>query len=259
MSNITSSDVILLAHAAAGGLGCIAAAWVCAEALNASPANRARLRAAVFLTAFCIVCAWIMGGDWYLHYYPADKARILHGPWPFAHDIFMETKEHLFYLTLILALYLPIASADDLAANPVARRMTITRRRPDPPERPRHRGAGAVINHGAKVALEHSTPRQIVNPTGNPKLSRPSAAFGLSAAAVILFNTILACVKDANPALKAWMKSLAGHDWTTQGIADVLLFIALGFLFASLDLGGRLNSSHASSICWLQKCPSSPA
>ena len=67
-------------------------------------------------------------------------------------------------------------------------------------------------------------------------LSRKSAAFALAAVVTIIVNTVLACAKDANHPLKKFMASLAGHDWTTQGIADVLLFLVLGFIFLALGL-----------------------
>lgn len=63
------------------------------------------------------------------------------------------------------------------------------------------------------------------------KFSRSTAAFGMSAAVTILFNTALACAKDASQPLSRFMASLAGHNWTTQGIADLILFFGLGLLF----------------------------
>ena len=71
----------------------------------------------------CMAC--LLGGYWYVHFYPAGRALILKGPWPFAHTLFMETKEHLFFATLILALYLPIAAAEKLYASAAARRMVL--------------------------------------------------------------------------------------------------------------------------------------
>ena len=108
--NISSSDVILLAHAAFGVTGSLAAVWVFVEALNAQPSNADRLRKWALVVAACMVAAWICGGYWYVHFYPREKALILKGPWPFAHNFFMETKEHLFFVTAILALLLPIAT-----------------------------------------------------------------------------------------------------------------------------------------------------
>jgi hypothetical protein len=71
------------------------------------------------------------------------------------------------------------------------------------------------------------------------KLGRTSAAFAPAAVISILFNTVLACVKDAYPPLSRAMGRLAGHNWTTQGIIDVALFLGIGFLF--LQTGWAAN------------------
>jgi hypothetical protein len=155
--NITPNDIILLAHAGLGVVGILAAVWVCVEALNASTSNAGRTRGAAMATAIFMGLAWVVGGYWYLHFYPADKALILHGPWPFAHKICMETKEHLFFLTMILSFYLPIACAANLASNPVARRMVIWVSMLIVLSGLGIEGAGGVIAHGAKISLEHST------------------------------------------------------------------------------------------------------
>ena len=152
--NVTSDDLILLGHAGSGVLGILAALWVFVETLGES--NAGRTRVAAFLTALFMVIAWVLGGFWYLHDYPADKAVILKGPWPFAHNVFMETKEHLFFLTLLLSLYLPIACGDHLFANRVARRMVLWVSALIILSGLGIEGAGAVINHGAKLAIEQT-------------------------------------------------------------------------------------------------------
>ena len=60
--NIANPDILLLAHAALGSLGCMAAVWVFVEALNARPENANRTRAAALAAAICIAGAWIFGG-----------------------------------------------------------------------------------------------------------------------------------------------------------------------------------------------------
>jgi hypothetical protein len=37
------------------------------------------------------------------------------------------------------------------------------------------------------------------------------------------------------------MKSLAGHDWTTQGLIDLTLFIILGLIFSNTRLAERID------------------
>ena len=58
-------------------------------------------------------------------YYYTDKARIVTGPWPFAHNFFMETKEHIFLGLLILATFLPIAAYNNLASSRGARTLVL--------------------------------------------------------------------------------------------------------------------------------------
>ncbi len=123
------------------------------DALNAREQNARRIRSAAFAVAVCIAAAWILGGYWYLHFYPADKVLILNGPWPFAHNVFMETKEHLFFLTLILSFYLPLATRDALHSNSAGRRMVLCVALLIALSGLAIEGAGAVINHGAEVAL----------------------------------------------------------------------------------------------------------
>ena len=64
------------------------------------------------------------------------------------------------------------------------------------------------------------------------RLSLASGAFAMAAALTALFNTALSCAKDSYRPLLVWMNGIAGHNWTTQGLADVILFFGLGLLFA---------------------------
>jgi len=81
------------------------------------------------------------------------------------------------------------------------------------------------------------------------RLNRATAAFGAAAAMVILFNTVLACVKDAYAPLLRFMNSIAGHNWTTQGLADLVLFFGLGLV---LMRTGWTDKIHGQSLAsWL--------
>lgn len=75
-------------------------------------------------------------------------------------------------------------------------------------------------------------------------LDSVSAAFALSAAVTVVFNTLLAWVKDAYDPLNKFMASLSGHHWTTHGLADVLLFVVLGFVFLNLGTAQRMTPKH---------------
>jgi hypothetical protein len=150
------SDLILFAHPTFGVLGILSAVWVFVEALNAREGNASRTRLAAFAVTAFICLAWALGGFWYVTYYAPEKAIILKGPWPWAHDFFMETKEHLFFIPLILALYLPIAAARKLYASPAARNMVLAVAALVVLSGLAIEGAGAVINYGVKVAFVHT-------------------------------------------------------------------------------------------------------
>jgi len=150
---VTANDLILLAHATLGVLGTLSALWVFVETLNAQEQNAQRIRRLAVVVAILMGAEGTLGGYWYLHFYPIERALILKGPWPFAHSLFMETKEHLFLMTLILAFYLPIAARDRLYSNAIARKMVLCVSMLIVLTGLSIEGAGAVIDHGVKVAL----------------------------------------------------------------------------------------------------------
>ncbi|HEY5041889.1 MAG TPA: hypothetical protein VIK53_07785 [Verrucomicrobiae bacterium] len=119
------TELILLAHVGFG-VGCLVTTlWVFVDVLNVSEANQGRIRKMSCAAAVFMWLAFFIGGYWYVFFYAADKAIILKGPWPFSHHFFMETKEHLVIILLMLATYLPIAAAGHLAANKDARRVVL--------------------------------------------------------------------------------------------------------------------------------------
>ena len=79
-------------------------------------------------------------------------------------------------------------------------------------------------------------------------LGRARTAFALSAGITIIFNTVIACAKDAYTPLKLFMASLSDHDWTTQGLADVALFVGLGFLFLRMPASEKVGSARVISF-----------
>jgi hypothetical protein len=57
-----------------------------------------------------------------------------------------------------------------------------------------------------------------------------AAAFGMAAVVAIVFNTVLAWVKDAYDPLNSFMASLTGHHWKTHGLVDIAVFLIIGFV-----------------------------
>ncbi|MCR4281219.1 MAG: hypothetical protein NUV88_02730 [Candidatus Kaiserbacteria bacterium] len=147
-------ELLLMIHPTTGVFAILAALWVFIEALNASASNRARLLWGSVLTAVLMTATLITGGYWYVVYYAADKAIILKSAWPFAHSIIMETKEHLFFATLILSVLLPIiVRGNDLVANRGARILVYVTASLIILSSLAFEGAGAVISMAVRVGL----------------------------------------------------------------------------------------------------------
>jgi hypothetical protein len=146
-------EAILLSHVVFG-VGCvITAVWFFADVLNANEGNLHRIKWLSWVVAVFMWLSFAIGGYWYVADYKADKAVILKGPWPFAHDYFMETKEHFVITLLLLATYLPIAASNNLAANREARRLTLCVAAFIALLALMAEGHGAIISMGVKVAL----------------------------------------------------------------------------------------------------------
>lgn len=114
-----------MTHVALGVGFIIATVWLFVDVLNARAENLGRIRWVSRVAAACMWLAFVAGGYWYVVDYKVDKAVILKGPWPSAHSLFMETKEHFVITLLLLATYLPIAAANNLAENRGARRLVL--------------------------------------------------------------------------------------------------------------------------------------
>jgi hypothetical protein len=80
------------------------------------------------------------------------------------------------------------------------------------------------------------------------RLGRASSAFALAAAITIPFNTALACAKDAHQPLSRFMGSVAGHNWTTQGLVDLILFFGLGLVFMKSGRAGKIEPRRLISL-----------
>jgi hypothetical protein len=146
-------DYELLLHPTFGVLGMIAAVWVFVEALNASEGNADRLRTAAKFSTAMIWLSCITAGYFYVLYYGADKAVIKDGPWPWAHGLIMETKEHVFFLTLLMATLLSIVAAKPIFNNRAARNVVLTTSAGVVVLALAMEGAGAFISMGAKLGL----------------------------------------------------------------------------------------------------------
>ena|SRR3972149_2610737 len=105
---MTGHELFAMAHAGIGLISIFLMFLALIELLHLSPNNIKRLRREsvailIFTLLTFIVASWV-----YIYFYSADKAVILLGEWSWAHTFFMETKEHGFFILLLLAIYFPI-------------------------------------------------------------------------------------------------------------------------------------------------------
>ena len=90
-----SRDLILYAHIGLGIIIAIAFIWVLIEARNRSFRDSKNAGLAGAIAAWLTL---IIGGYYYLTFYPPIKTLILAHAWPWAHEILMETKEHWIFI-----------------------------------------------------------------------------------------------------------------------------------------------------------------
>jgi uncharacterized membrane protein len=145
-------EVMVMIHALFGLLVLLAGIWAFVEALNVNQSNLARIRGASLVVAVAMWLTFIVAGYWYVVYYGADKALILKGPWPFAHSFFMETKEHVVLMLLLLATFLPIVAQNDLVGNRGARNLFLCVAGLIVLIGVATEGSGGIISMGAKLA-----------------------------------------------------------------------------------------------------------
>ncbi len=147
------NEVILMAHVLFGVACLIAAVWLFVDVLQANEGNITRIQRISWGAAGCMWLAFLIGGYWYVTAYKVDKAIILKGPWPFAHSMVMETKEHLVIMLLLLVTYLPIAASDNLVASKDARKLMLWVTAIIAVLALSMDGEGAIIAMGVKVGL----------------------------------------------------------------------------------------------------------
>ena len=88
------------------------------------------------------------------------------------------------------------------------------------------------------VATNSSWSSAAPNVADSASAIRVAAALGWAAAVAIVFNTLLAFIKDAYEPLNALMKAMTGHHWITHGLVDVIVFIVVGWLILARGTRG---------------------
>ena len=146
-------NLLLLIHPVTGGLATLAALWVFVDTLNAGNGSESRIKNASLICAGLIWITYFLGGYLYLKYYAADKTIILAGPWAFGHNFFMEVKEHVFLILLLMATYLPIVAFENIESNKAARKIILWVSGLIIPISLSMEGSGAIIGLAVKIGL----------------------------------------------------------------------------------------------------------
>lgn len=149
-------NLLLLIHPATGVLAILAAVWVFVDTLNNAESSQTRIKNVSILCTALIWLTYFIAGYWYVVYYNADKAVIKAGPWAFGHNFFMEVKEHVFLMLLLLATYLPIA-ARDLLHNKATRRIVLWVSGLIVPAALAMDGSGAIVSLAYRIGLLKAT------------------------------------------------------------------------------------------------------
>ncbi len=118
--------LLLASHVVAGILG-IAAFYVVWLHLFREKRSMGFLKFTSISGVIFLVLSWLTGGYYYAMYYgKAVRNIVKDGKYPWAHTVFMESKEHLFlflpFLALAVAIILLTTSQDKLDAEPVLKR-----------------------------------------------------------------------------------------------------------------------------------------
>ena len=93
------------AHAFLGEFAVFAFFWVFVELFNPHPDRIKRIQKIALIGFALLILSWIVGGFYYTSIYGAEvKPLIKAGPQPWAHNVFTETKEHVFLFLPFLGL-----------------------------------------------------------------------------------------------------------------------------------------------------------
>lgn len=147
------SNFILMLHASIGLLFILGSLWIFVDVVNINDGNAARVRILSLGVAFLMWLAYLVGGYWYVTSYSPEKELILKGPWPFAHHFFMETKEHIVLMLVLLATFLPILASNDILHSKGSRSAMLWVTGLMVVIGISMEGAGAIISMGAKLAV----------------------------------------------------------------------------------------------------------
>src|SRR3989338_9899023 len=101
-------------HAGLGEFGIFVFLWMFVELLNPTATRMKRAKIACVIGLILIMLSWLAGGYYYVNIYgPEVKPLIKEGPIPWAHLVFTETKEHIFFFIPILSMLITTIRSEE--------------------------------------------------------------------------------------------------------------------------------------------------
>lgn len=118
---LIASQILVFFHIAFGELAGASLLWGVKELIFITPQRYSWLRGSYWIAFGSSMASWLIGGSYYLFFYPQVKPVINAGPEAWAHAVFMEAKEHIFLLVPVLLFLLALfvqRAAPRLQENP---------------------------------------------------------------------------------------------------------------------------------------------
>jgi len=125
--SLLGNQLSLMVHVFFGVLGFMMAVAIFVYVLHANDKNIATIKKMSILVPLFTALSYLIGGWWYVVYYYHERDIIKAGPWVWAHTFFMEFKEHIFFVLLMLSILLPIiVYKNDLIGDKSIRNLVLT-------------------------------------------------------------------------------------------------------------------------------------
>jgi hypothetical protein len=86
--------------------------------------------------------------------------------------------------------------------------------------------------------------------TENTSLSKTTVSFGLSLAVASVMNALLVVAKEKIPAVTTALQRMTGNHWISHAIVILVIFAALGWIFARINggLGIRIPANRLTGL-----------
>ncbi len=131
-----ANELLILIHASTGMLATVTSVWLTVELFHAkNNTNVQRIKYGAILVNIFVWLSYIIGGWYYVFDYSSVDKYIINGSidlnfsgsaWTFAHGFFTESKEHFYFIGILIALYLlMLAYRTNFVSDEKARRLML--------------------------------------------------------------------------------------------------------------------------------------